>query len=59
MLSTLCKRETASMNREQRAAALKLLAALNGDADAEQSTVTYGDWLQHLTAQVEDELNED
>ena len=47
------------MNREQRAAALKLLAALNGDADAEQSTVTYGDWLQQLTAQVEDELNED
>ena len=59
MLSTLYEGETASMNREQRAAALKLLAALNGDAHAEQSTVTYGDWLQHLTAQVEDELNED
>ena len=46
------------MNREQRAAALKLLAALYGDADAEQSTVTYGDWLKHLTAQVEEELSE-
>ena len=47
------------MNQEQRAAALKLLAALYGDADAQQSTVIYGDWLQHLTEHVEDELNND
>ena len=46
------------MNQEQRAAALKLLAALYGDADAQQSTVTYGDWLQHLTEHVEEELSE-
>ena len=36
---------------------LALLAALYGDADAQQSTVVYGDWLQHLTAHVIEELS--
>ena len=47
------------MNQRQRAAALKLLAALHGDAEAERSTVVYGEWLRHLTTHLEEELSED
>ena len=46
------------MNQQQRAAALRLLAALHEDADAKRSTVVYGDWLKHLTDHLEDELRE-
>ncbi len=52
-LSASCKRETVSMNQQQRAAALKLLTALHGNADAERLTVIYGYCFQHLTSYAE------
>ena len=43
------------MNKDQRRAALQLLALLEGDQEAQANAETYGNWIAHLTDQLADE----
>lgn len=47
------------MNQQQRLAALRLLAACEGDTACQESAKAYGNWFEHLTDQLNDELAED
>lgn len=47
------------MNEQQRRAALQLLASLFGDEEATQSAAHYGNWIDNLTRQLDDELEAD
>ena len=44
-----------NMNKEQTAAALQLLALLEGDAIADANASIYGRWHEHLADQLSDE----
>jgi hypothetical protein len=43
------------MNKEQTAAALQLVALLEGDLEAQANCSLYGNWLEHLTDHLADE----
>ena len=43
------------MNKQQTAAALQLVALLEGDLEAQANISIYGDWLEHLTDHLADE----
>jgi len=43
------------MTPEQTAAALQLVALLEGDLEAQANAKTYGSWFEHLTDQLADE----
>ena len=47
------------MTKEQIAQALKLVALLEGDLEGQANCKLYGDWLEHLTDQLTDEMIED
>ena len=44
-----------NMNKQQTAAALQLVALLEGDLEAQANISIYGDWLEHLTDHLADE----
>ena len=43
------------MNKEQTAAALQLVALLEGDLEAQANCQIYGKWFDHLTDHLADE----
>ena len=47
------------LNKEQTAAALQLLALLEGDEEADANALIYGRWHEHLADQLSDEHIED
>ena len=47
------------MNKEQTAAALQLLALLEGDEVADANALIYGRWHEHLADQLSDEHIDD
>lgn len=43
------------MNKQQTAAALQLVALLEGDLEAQANCTVYGNWFEHLTDHLADE----
>lgn len=43
------------MNKKQTAAALQLVALLEGDLEAQANAALYGNWLEHLSDHLADE----
>ncbi len=43
------------MNKQQTAAALQLVALLEGDLEAQANCQVYGNWFEHLTDHLADE----
>jgi hypothetical protein len=44
-----------NLNKQQTAAALQLVALLEGDLEAQANCTIYGNWLEHLTTHLADE----